>query len=60
MLLLAAISYGYDLILITLFAFDRNKWLLSREWWSLLVACLFFGVSFLVPEIHLKTFFIIA
>ena len=31
MLLLAAISYGYDLILITLFAFDKTKWLLSRE-----------------------------
>ncbi len=31
MLLLAAISYGYDLVLITLFAFEKELWLLKRE-----------------------------
>ena len=31
MLLLAAISYGYDLMLIVLFALEKEKWLLKRE-----------------------------
>ncbi len=45
MLLLAAISYGYDLILITLFAFDKTKWLLSREYIALALALIFFTAS---------------
>ena len=50
MLLLAAISYGYDLILITLFAFDKTKWLLSREYIALSVALLFFVSSLFIND----------
>lgn len=38
MLLLAAISYGYDLVLITLFALNQEKWFLKRELRALLIA----------------------
>ncbi len=50
MLLLAAISYGYDLILITLFAFDKTKWLLSRECIAISVALIFFVASLFVGD----------
>lgn len=50
MLLLAAISYGYDLILITLFAFDKTKWLLSREYIAMSVALIFFIASLFIDD----------
>lgn len=42
MLFLAAISYGYDLVLITLFALNQERWFLGKEIISLLIAL---GVS---------------
>ncbi|MBI4836404.1 MAG: oligosaccharide flippase family protein [Candidatus Abawacabacteria bacterium] len=38
MLLLAAISYGYDLVLITLFALGQERWFLKRELIALAIA----------------------
>lgn len=49
MLLLAAISYGYDFILITLFALEKDRWLLKREVLALSLALILFGVSWLIP-----------
>ena len=42
MLLLAAISYGYDLVLITLFAFNQEKWFLKCEVITLIISVLAF------------------
>ena len=42
LLILAAVSYGYDLILLTLFALEKDKWLLSRELIALIVGFTFF------------------
>jgi hypothetical protein len=50
MLLLAAISYGYDLILITLFALDKTRWLLSREYTAFTLALLFFISSLFIDS----------
>jgi O-antigen/teichoic acid export membrane protein len=50
MLLVAAISYGYDLILITLFAFDKTKWLLSREYIAVSVSLIFFVSSLFIDD----------
>ncbi len=54
MLLLAAISYYYDVILITLFAFDQNRWLLLRECFALGCALFFFFSSFFLEGVHMK------
>lgn len=59
MLLLAAISYGYDLILITLFAFDKTKWLLSREYIALALALIFFTASLSIDNTQWKILAII-
>lgn len=59
MLTLAAVSYGYDLILITLFAFDKTKWLLSRECIALTISLVFFIASLFVSDIHGKMLMII-
>jgi hypothetical protein len=59
MLLLAAISYGYDLILITLFAFDKTRWLLSREFFALTVALFFFIFSLFIENTQLRILFVI-
>ncbi len=59
MLILAAISYGYDLILITLFAFDKNRWLLSRECIALSVAMIFFVASLFVDNTQLRIVLVI-
>jgi O-antigen/teichoic acid export membrane protein len=52
MLLLAAVSYGYDMILIMLFALDEDLWLLKREFAALGLASVLFIASYLVipPE----------
>lgn len=50
MLLLAAISYGYDLILITLFALDKTRWLLSREYVAFALALIFFVSSLYIDN----------
>lgn len=54
MLVLAAISYGYDLILIMLFAFDKTKWLLSRECIALSFGLVCFFSSLYIDNIQLK------
>ena len=54
MLFLAAISYGYDLILITLFALEKDIWLLKREILALAVSLIFFICSLYVPETQSK------
>lgn len=59
MLLLAAISFGYDLILITLFALNEDRWLLKREAVALSIACLFFLTSFFFSIVQIKLLFII-
>ncbi len=45
MVLLAAISYFYDLVLINLFAFNQEKWFLKREIIALFIACIFFIIG---------------
>jgi O-antigen/teichoic acid export membrane protein len=59
MLLLAAISYGYDFILITLFALDKDLWILKREFLALGLSLLVFLSSFLVDDLQLKLLLII-
>ncbi|MGE3278907.1 MAG: oligosaccharide flippase family protein [Candidatus Altimarinota bacterium] len=59
MLLLAAISYGYDFILITLFALDKDLWILKRECLALSMALLVFLSSLLVDGVQLKLLLIL-
>ena len=59
MLLLAAISYGYDLILITLFALEKDLWILKRECLALALALLVFFSSLLVDDLQFKLALII-
>jgi len=59
MLLLAAISYGYDLVLITLFALEEDVWFLKREVFALLFAGLLFISSFFADSLQLKIALII-
>jgi len=50
MLLLAAISYGYDLVLIILFALEEDLWFLKMEFIALAVSGGIFLSTFLVEE----------
>lgn len=50
MLILAAISYGYDLVLITLFAFEQDIWFLKRELMALGLAMAIFAMVFAVKS----------
>lgn len=59
MLLLAAISYGYDLILITLFAMEKDFWLIRREVLALTVAVVLIFTSFYVEGLHPKILLIL-
>jgi O-antigen/teichoic acid export membrane protein len=59
MLLLAAISYGYDMVLITLFALEKEIWFLKKEIFALCAAGVLFGISFLVDPLQVKILFII-
>jgi hypothetical protein len=54
MLLLSAVSYGYDLVLLTLFAVKEDFWFMKREFIALLLAGLLFGASFLFTDLSLK------
>ncbi len=45
MLILAAVSYLYDLVLINLFAFNQEKWFLKREILALALAGIFFLIG---------------
>ncbi len=60
MLVLAAISYGYDLVLISLFALEKEKWFLKREVVALLLALLVFFPSLAVQDVQAKLFLIIS
>lgn len=59
LLVLAAVSYFYDLVLITLFAFEKDLWLLKREGLALLVGLSLLLVSTFLPTLELKTIFIL-
>jgi O-antigen/teichoic acid export membrane protein len=59
MMLLAAISYGYDLILITIFALDKDIWLIKRESMALAAALIVFSCSYMVESGQLKMLLII-
>ena len=59
LLVLAAVSYFYDLVLITLFAFEKDLWLLKREGLALLVGLSLLLVSTFIPDLGLKTIFIL-
>ena len=58
-LLLAAISYFYDLILITLFSTEHDFWLLKCEFLALICASFLFSSTFLINNIQLKIFIVI-
>ncbi len=60
MLFLAAVSYGYDLILITLFAMEKEIWLLKRELGALALAAVFFAMVFATQDPIAKTWLIMA
>lgn len=51
MLVLAAISYFYDLVLITLFAFKLENWFLKRELIALAIATIFFIIGWQTESI---------
>ncbi|MFA5788354.1 MAG: hypothetical protein WC924_00545 [Candidatus Gracilibacteria bacterium] len=55
LLVLAAVSYFYDLILITLFAFEKDIWLLKRESLSLLVGLSLLLASLFIQDTAIKT-----
>ncbi len=59
MLVLAAISYGYDLVFLTLFALDEDVWFLKREFLALLFAGIFFGLTFAASSQTMQMFLII-
>jgi len=59
MLVLAAISYGYDLILITLFAIEKDWWLLKQECIALVIAFTVSLSSLLTSSLQIKLFLII-
>lgn len=59
MFLLAAISYGYDVILITLYAVEKDWWLVKRELVALTVALIFFMLSLAMPDSTGKIFLVI-
>jgi len=48
MMLLAAISYGYDLVLVSLFAAGDDVWFMKREFLALGIAGAFFGLSYFI------------
>ncbi len=60
MLVLAAVSYGYDLVLLTLFAAGEDVWFLKREFLALAVAGLFFGAQFFIADTVTKMALILA
>ncbi len=54
MLVLAAVSYEYDLVLLTLFAAGEDLWFMKREFFALVVAGVFLGAQLLVPDVNIK------
>lgn len=60
MLVLAAVSYGYDLVLLTLFAAGEDVWFMKREFFALAVAGVLFGAQFFVADVTAKMALILA
>jgi O-antigen/teichoic acid export membrane protein len=60
MLVLAAVSYGYDLVFLTLFAFNEDVWFLKREFLALAIGAVFFGLSFTITDLTLQMIFILS
>lgn len=50
MLVLAAVSYGYDLVFLSLFAAKQEKWFMWQELWALAGSFAFFGAAFYVDN----------
>lgn len=50
MLVLAAVSYGYDLVFLSLFAAKQEKWFMWCEFIGLAVSFAFFGAAFYVDN----------
>jgi O-antigen/teichoic acid export membrane protein len=59
LLLLAGISYIYDLVLITLFALEKDIWFLKNELIALALSLIFFGASLLIDDTQTKILLII-
>jgi len=59
MLFLAAVSYGYDLVLITLFAMTEDLWFIKQEVKALALSLVVFGLSYLVSGAQLKLLMIV-
>jgi O-antigen/teichoic acid export membrane protein len=58
LLLLAALSYGYDLVLITLFAHEQERWWLKIELQALISAAFVYLVITYSPARGLRTVFL--
>lgn len=59
LLALTAVSYLYDLSLITLFALEQDTWILKRELLALGLASLCFGFSLTLPTAELQLLWIL-
>ncbi|MFA5829994.1 MAG: hypothetical protein WC843_05920 [Candidatus Gracilibacteria bacterium] len=59
MLILVAVSYVYDLVILTLFAFEDDIWIMKREFLAVIVSVIFFGGSLLIENLNLKLLFIL-
>lgn len=59
MLVLVAISYLYDLVILTLFAFEDDIWIMKREFLAVIISVIFFGGSLLIENLNLKLLFIL-
>ncbi len=59
LLVLAAVSYFYDLALITLFAMEEDRWWLKREFGALLISGCILALSFLMPDPILRCILIL-
>lgn len=59
MLFLAAVSYGYDLVFLSLFAAGKDVWFMWCEFIGLSVSCLFFGASYFFTDMTQKMILIL-
>jgi len=55
LLVLAAVSYFYDVALITLFAFEQDLWFLKKEGLTLLLGGSLLLISYHLPTVSLQT-----
>ncbi|MBN2546188.1 MAG: oligosaccharide flippase family protein [Spirochaetes bacterium] len=58
-LILAAVSYFYDLILISLFSTEHDLWLLKCETAAFISACLIFCITYFIEDLQLRIFTVI-